>query len=154
MTIPVRQEAISGALVRIDALRALDKDVLLRVGVSDGTVHEGSLVSATPDDLAIRMKGSRIVNFPAEEIRSLSLGKPRRLRKWGLIGLGVAGASGLAELVNSLPIFGSVHDQVMDLTFHAFLLGAVGIAIVLLSTTRLREWLTKWEAIIDIPSEN
>ena len=150
MTIPARQEAISGALVRIDALRALDKDVLLRVGLSDGTVHEGSLVSATPDDLAIRMKGSRIVNFPAEEIRSLALGKPRRLRKWTLIGLGVAGASGLAELVNSLSIFGSVHDQVRDMSFHAFFYVGVGVTIVLLGTTRLREWLTRWEIVLEL----
>ncbi len=147
--LPARREAIPDVLVRVDALRELDRDVLLRVGLSDGTVQEGSLIAATRNDLAIRMKGSRIVNFPAEEIRSLALGKPRRLRKWSLIGLGVAGASGLAELVNSLPIFGSVHDQVMDLTFHAFLWGGVGLAIVLLGTTRLREWLTKWEVVID-----
>jgi hypothetical protein len=37
----------------------------------------------------------------------------------------------------------------MDLTFHAFLWGGVGLAIVLLGTTRLREWLTKWEVVID-----
>jgi hypothetical protein len=149
--LPARREVTSDALVRVDALRKLDRDVLLRVGLSDGTVHEGSLVSATPNDLAIRMKGSRIVNFPADEIRSLALGTPRRLRKWTLIGLGVAGASGLAELVNSLPIFGQVHGQVMDLTFHAFLYAGVGIAIVLLSTTRLRAWLTKWEVLVDGP---
>jgi hypothetical protein len=149
--LPTRQEATSDALIRVDALRKLDRDVLLRVGLSDGTVHEGSLVSATPDDLAIRMKGSRIVNFPAEDIRSLALGQPRRFRKWTLIGLGVAGASGLAGLVNSLPIFGNVHEQVLDMTFHAFFYIGVGVAIVLLSTTRLRQWLTKWEVIVDGP---
>ncbi|MDP2483969.1 MAG: hypothetical protein Q8W45_11840 [Candidatus Palauibacterales bacterium] len=147
--LPARQEAISQALVGIDALRALDRDVLLRVGLSDGSVHEGSLVSATPNDLAIRMKGSRIVNFPAEEILSLALGRTRKLRKWTLIGLGVAGASGLAWLVNSLPILGSVHDQVKDVTFHAIFYASVGIAIVLLSTTRLRQWLTRWDVILE-----
>jgi hypothetical protein len=149
--LPARRTATSDALVRVDDLRKMDRDIFLRVELYDGTLHEGSLVSATPDDLAIRMKGSRIVNFPAEEIRSLALGRPRHLRKWTLIGLGVAGAGGLAALVNSLPIFGSVHDQVMDLTFHAFLWGGVGVAIVLLSTTRLRQWLTKWETIVDDP---
>jgi hypothetical protein len=39
----------------------------------------------------------------------------------------------------------------MDLTFHAFLYAGVGIAIVLLSTTRLRAWLTKWEVLVDGP---
>jgi len=112
-------------------------------------VHEGFLVSATPNDLAIRMKGSRIVNFPAEEIRSLALGHSRRLRKWTLVGLGLAAAGGLAELINSLPLFQSVHDQVRGMTFHAMLYAAVGVAIVLLSTTRLRAWLTKWEVIVD-----
>jgi len=140
---------MSQVLLRIDALRAFDRDVLLRVGLSDGTVHEGSLVSATPNDLAIRMKGSRIVNFPAEEIRSLGLGHPRRLRKWTLVGLGLAGAGGLAELINSLPFLGPVHDQVLGMSFHAILYVGVGVAIVLLGTTRLREWLTRWEVVLD-----
>ncbi len=145
---PTRRDAISDALIRVDALRELDRDVLLRVGLSDGTVHEGSLVSATPNDLAIRMKGSRILNFSAEEIRSLALGRRRRLRKWSLIGLGIASAGGLAELVNSLSIFGPVHDQIMDMAFHAVFYVGIGIAIVLLNTTRLREWLTKWEVVL------
>jgi hypothetical protein len=149
--LPARQEAISQALLRIDALRELERDVLLRVGLSDGTVHEGSLVSATPNDLAIRKRGSRIVNFPVEEIRSLALGKTRQLRKWTLIGVGLAGAGGLARLVNSLPIVGEVRDHLLNMTVQAvFYLGA-GVAIVLLKTTRLRQWLTKWDVIVDDP---
>jgi hypothetical protein len=147
--LPARIDAVSDALIRIDALRALDRDIHLRVGLSDGMVCDGSLISATRTDLAIRMKGSRIINVPAEEIRSLALGKPRRLRQWALVGLGVAAARGLAELVNSLPLFGPVHDQIRDLTFHAFLLAGIGVAIILRSTTRLREWLTEWEVIVD-----
>ena len=56
-----------------------------------------------------------------------------------------------AGLVNSLPIFGNVHEQILDMTFHAFFYIGVGVAIVLLSTTRLRQWLTKWEVIVDGP---
>jgi hypothetical protein len=147
--LPARLEVVSDALVRIDALRELDRDVLLQVGLLDGTVHEGSLVSATSQDLAIRMKGSRIVNFGAEEIRSLALGKRRRGREWALAGVGIAGAVATFGGLVSLPLVGDYLRVHSEWAFQIVIYVGLGTLIVLLSTTRLRQWLTKWEVIVE-----
>ena len=133
------------ALGRIHGLQGLGRPLCIRAGLADGSAVEGVLISATPTDVAIQMKDSRIVNLGSEEIRSLALGRPNAGR-YAMLGLGglAAGTAALFGL-GTLPVVRELLKFHTDLVVGGVFYAVIGALILLLGTTGLRGWLVRWE---------
>ncbi len=123
----------------------------LRVGLLGSDVIEGTFVAATADDLTIRTADGRIINLEAERIRTLALAHVRRGREWALVGVGIpAAVAGVAGLT-ALPLVGDYLRLHSQLAFKIVLFTAIGALVLLLGTTGLRNWLTRWETLLEDP---
>jgi len=122
-------------------------DLRLRVSLTDGTVVVGSLLSASPDHVSLRLGAAQARRYPAEEIRSLHRARPRRGREWALASVGILSGTAILVGIASVPgvraYFGGHAQTLFLVIFYA----GVGLLTVALARTGLREWLTRWEAL-------
>jgi len=148
--LPARRESLSRALVTLAPLRDRDTAVRVRVGLSDGTVADGLLLSSSSEHLSLRMHGGQARHIPAEIIRSVELAKPRRDREWALAGLGIIGATASLVGMVSLPGVGDYLRTHGQTAFGIVFYAGAGLLVILLAKTGLRDWLTGWETLIDV----
>ena len=148
--LPARRQAISEALVAVTALRERDTEVRIRVGLANGSVADGFLLSATPLGVSLRMPHARAEHFPTEQIRSLHVATPRHGREWALAGVGIVGATAALVGLVSLPVLGPYLRAHPQRAFVVVFYAGVGALVVLLAKTGLRDWLTRWETLADV----
>ena len=126
----------------------------LRIQGIGGAVVEGPLISAANGHLAVRGPDGAVVDFAPEDIVMLALARPRRGREWALAGIGiVAGTAGIFGLV-SLPVVGEYLRSASQYAFMAVFYAGAGLLVVLLAATRLRQWLTRWDTLLDEQGED
>jgi hypothetical protein len=117
------------------------------VGLWEGVV-EGTLISASVDHLSLLLPGAEARYLRTEEILSLQLARPRRLREWLLAGSGIAAAT--AALVGLATVPGIRLDRDIKTGFLVLFYFGAGLLALLLAKTRLQRWLTSWETLFDI----
>ena len=149
--LPARRQALSDALATIDAEQERGRELRLRIRGVGGIVVEGPLLSAANGHLAVRGPDGTVVDFAPEDIAMLAMARPRRGREWALAGVGiVAGTAAVGGLV-SLPVVGDYLRTSSQYAFVAVFYAGVGVMVLLLAATRLRQWLTRWDTLFDQP---
>ena len=148
--LPTQRDPLSQALVALAPMRELDTGVRLRVGLADDSVADGMLLSASSDHVSLRLPGAQARHIPAEQIRFLHLARPRREREWALAGVGILlGTAGVVGLT-SLPWVGGYLRTHAQTAFGVVFYAGVGLSVLLLARTGLRDWLTRWEILLDM----
>ena len=151
--LPIPQPSLSQALAALTPLQDRDTDVRLRVALFDGSVLDGFLLTATGGHISLRLPDAQARRIAAQDIRRLSVARPRRGREWALAAVGAAGAIAALVGLTSLPGVGTYLGTHAQTAFGLVFYGGVGLVILLLVRTRLREWLTRWETVVDAPPE-
>lgn len=148
--LPTARDPMSQALVGLAPLRERDAGARLRVGLEDGSVADGLLLSASADHLSLRLPGAQARHIPAEQIRSVHLAHPHRAREWAVAGAGILLATaGLAGLT-ALPGIGTYLRGHAQTAFGMVFYAGAGLLLLLLARTGLRDWLTRWETLVDV----
>ena len=143
--LPARRSALSNALTSLDQPRERGGEIRLRIGLLDGTVVDGFLISASADHLSLRLTSAQARYIPADQIRSLHMATRRPLRELAPVSLIILATTGAviplarSELLRShLP---TVVGSLVLLEF-AFL-------VFLMRRTALGNWLTAWKTLFD-----
>jgi hypothetical protein len=148
-----RREVLSQALDTLAPLTMRDTAVRLRLGLTDGSVVEGFLISASREHLSLRMVPDQARYFPAEQIRSLHVAVPRRGREWALASVGIVGATAAVIGLTSLPAVGVYLRTHIQRAFGVVFYLGIGLLVILLAKTGLHDWLTRWDPLVDLPGD-
>ncbi|MEP6574433.1 MAG: hypothetical protein ABJD11_17160 [Gemmatimonadota bacterium] len=117
----------------------------IRIGLMDGSMMEGTLISASPDHISLMLPTVRAEYIPAESIRSVAVAEPRPVRELLPVSLVIVAATavlvGLAQFPALTPYFPRIAGGLA-------IFGLVGI-VQLKRRTRVGGWLTSWKALFE-----
>lgn len=143
--LPARRSALSNALTALDQSRGRGAEVRLRVGLLDGIVVDGFLLSASADHLSLRLPSAQARYIPADQIRSVHLATRRALRELAPVSLIILGTTGaLIPLARSDLLRSHLPTVVGSLVLLEF-----AFLVFLMKRTALGSWLTAWKTLFD-----
>ena len=149
--LPVRRDTLSRILISFAAGCEAGEELRIRVGLADGTRVTGVVLSTSADHVSLRVPPTQARYIPLDEIRLLQVAKPHRVREWALATVGIVGATASLVALAWIPGIGEyIRSHGATGFMITFYLG-VGALAVLLTRTGLRQWLTRWETLIDEP---
>lgn len=147
----VPHPVLQHALTQLEAICQGKSNSTIRVGTVDGSILEGSLIGASPEHVAIAVRGNPTVHrIPAGEIQSLALAEPHQGREWALAGAGIVGATAAMAAMVSLPGVGDYLRTHALWMFRIVFLVGVGLLAFLLAKTKLRKWLLQWRILYQV----
>jgi hypothetical protein len=143
--LPTRRSVLAQSLEDLSPLARGDQELRLRVGLLDGTVVDGALLSASAQHVSLRLDGAQARLVPAADISSLHLAVRRPLREFVLVGGLIFTVTGVLVGVVSL---GWARPHLPQI---AGGLAALGFALIVLLKRRtgLGHWLTSWRTLFD-----
>jgi len=144
--LPVRRAALSHALTVVAQLEAREQAVRLRVGLQDGTVLDGDLISASTDHLSLRLPVAQARYVPADQICSVHLAHRRPFRELAVVAVGIVAATATLVASASVPLLRAHVTQGAEVVITL----GIGILGVLMARTGLRNWLTSWQTLVDV----
>ncbi len=118
----------------------------MRVGLPDGSVIDGFLLSAASDHLSIRLPDARARYIPVDQICSVHLARRRPFRELVPVSGIIIGATTVLVGIGMLP---ALRPYLMRI---AGVLAVLGFALVvhLVRRTALGDWLTSWKTLFDV----
>jgi hypothetical protein len=144
---PARHAALTHALMTLARLHGGDEEIRLRVGLHDGSVLDGFLVSASPEHLALRLPTAKAQYVPADQIRSVHVAQRRPFRELAAVVVLILGATaavvGIARIAVLLPYLPRIAGGLAILGF--------ALIVLLKRRTSLGHWLTAWRTLFDTP---
>ena len=143
--LPARRSALSHALTAVAQLQERDTEVRLRIGLQDGSVVDGFLISASAEHLSLRLTSAKARYIPADQIHSVHMATRRPFRELvpvsGVILGATAALVGFARIPVLLPYLPRLAGGLA-------ILGFAGVAL-LMKRTALGSWLTAWKTLFD-----
>jgi len=145
LMLPARRSALSSALGALDESRGRGAKVRLRVGLLDGTVVDGILVSASADHLSLLLPSAQARYIPADQVRSVHQATRRPLRELAPVSLIILGTTAaVIPLARSDLLRSHLPTIVGSLVLLEF-----AFLVFLMKRTALGSWLTAWKTLFD-----
>jgi hypothetical protein len=143
--LPTPWSGVSRALDELAPSAHTDTEVRLRVGLRNGTVVDGILLSASSDHVSLRLSDATAQLVAAGDISSLSIATRRPVREFLLVTILILAATTVVVVAYTLGVRAPYLAQIAA---GSALLGFAAIA-VLKRRTRLGRWLTSWRTLFD-----
>ncbi len=143
--LPTPWSGVTRALDDLTASARTDQEVRLRVGLRDGAVIDGVLLSASSDHVSLRLNDARAQLIEAGEISSISMAVRRPGRELLLVVPLILGATAVVIASYALGVRAPYLARIAG---GSAVLGFAAIT-VLKRRTRLGDWLTSWRAVFD-----
>jgi hypothetical protein len=143
--LPTRHSALTHALSDIAQLTRSDAEVRLRVGLLDGRVIDGFLVSATPEHVSLRLPSAQAQAIAVDQIRSLHLATRRPVRELLTVFALILGVTAMLVAVAQFPMLRPYLPRI------AGGLAILGFALIMIlkRRTALGTWLTSWRTLFE-----
>lgn len=146
--LPAHQTGLTEALTTVAGLQHLDQQARLRVGLTDGSVVDGVLISASTGHVSLLLPTSKAQYIAAEHISSVHLATRRAGREFIIVGGIVVGVTAVIVGVAQVPLLLSHLPRIAgSLTIFAF----AGV-VLLKRRTALGSWLTAWKTLFEADS--
>lgn len=145
--LPVLHPGLTHALSSLGRLDQGAAPVRLRVGLWDGSVVEGTLLSASENHLSVVLPGAQARLVRVDEIRSVYRARRRRLRWLAVVAGGILAATAVIVGMSEVPLLRADMARAVGI----FLLLGAALAMQVVAKTGLGAWLTAWETVFEAP---
>ncbi len=143
--LPVQHLGLTNALAVLAPLQQQDTEVRLRVELADGSVLDGTLLSASADHLALRLPQAQARHIPVVEIRSVHQAVRRPVRELALLTVPILGATAAIVGIAQVPLLRAHLPRAVSI----LVLFGVALASLVVAKTGLRDWITGWKTLFD-----
>jgi hypothetical protein len=144
--LPDRHSALTRALTALDHLQKADEEVRLRVGLPDGSVVDGFLLSAAADHLSLRLPSAKAQYIPADQIHSVHLARRRSFRELAPVSVIILGTTAAIAALYRVP---GLHPHLPRIVGGLVIL-EFALLVLLMKRTALGSWLTSWKTLFDV----
>jgi hypothetical protein len=144
--LPARHSALAHALTALDQLQQADEEIRLRVGLPDGSVVDGFLLSASADHLSLRLPSAKAQYIPADQIHSVHMAKRRSVRELAPVSVIILGTVAAIAALDRVP---ALHPHLPRMVGGLVLL-EFAFLVFLMRRTALGSWLTSWKTLFDV----
>jgi hypothetical protein len=145
--LPVLRRSLTHALSSLGGLDQGAATVRLRVGLWDGSVVEGTLLSASEKQLSVLLPGAQARLVRVDEIRSVYRARRRPLRWLAVVAGGILTATAVIVGMSEVPLLRAHMPRAVGV----FLILGAALAMQVVARTDLGAWLTAWEAMFEAP---
>ena len=144
--LPILHRNLTHALNGLSKLDRGPAPVRLRVRLWDGSLVEGTLLSASESHVSLVLPGARARLVRVDEIRSVYRARRRWLRWLAVVTGGIITATAGIAWMSEIPLLSSDVRAVA-----IFLLLGAALAMQIVTKTSLGAWLTAWEPLFETP---